>query len=90
MLLQDACHSLRLECALREVGFVEIGWKTVARAGIYFIEPIGMKNDAGPEDNLLGFVLEKHLMIRQPDDVRMLFATAKNAFDMSEMILDWN
>ena len=90
MLLRDACHSLRLECALREVGFVEIGWKTVARAGIYFIEPIGMKDDAGPRDSLLGFVLEKHLMQRQPDDVRMLFDTAKTAFDMSEMILDWN
>ena len=90
MLLQDACHSLQLECALREAGFVEIGWKTVARAGIYFIEPIGMKDNAGPEDNLLGFVLEKHLMVRQPDDVRMLFTSAKSAFDMSEIIIDWN
>jgi hypothetical protein len=89
MLLQDACHSLRLECALREVGFVEIGWKTVAHAGIYFIEPIGMRDDAGPDDRLLGFVLERHLLVRQPDDVRMLFASAKHAFDMSEMILDW-
>ena len=90
MLLREACHSLQLECALRELGFVEIGWKTIANAGLYFIEPIGMYDDAGPQDDLLGFVLEKHLVERQPDHVRMLFSSAKSAFDMSEMLLDWS
>ena len=89
MLLREGCESLKLECALRELGFVEIGWKTVARAGLYFIEPIGLGDDDGPEDPLLGFVLEKHLMHRQPDQVRMLFDSAKTALDMSEMIDDF-
>ena len=88
MLLKEACDSLRLECALRELGFVNIGWKTVARAGIFFVEPIGMINDAGPEDPALGFVLEEHLLSNEPGElcVRMLFQSAKEALDMSEMI----
>ena len=56
MLLREACESIRLECALRELGFVTLGWKTVARAGIYFLEPIGLRLDSGPEDETLGFV----------------------------------
>ena len=35
MLLDEACHSLKLECALRDLGFVDIGWKCVAHAGIF-------------------------------------------------------
>ena len=52
MKLEEACFSLKLECALRELGFVEIGWKTIAHAGIYFVEPIGLRPDCGPEDNI--------------------------------------
>ena len=37
MKVEDGCYSLKLECALRELGFVDIGWKCVAHAGIYFI-----------------------------------------------------
>ena len=37
MKLIDGCHSLKLECALRELGFVDIGWKCVAHAGIFFV-----------------------------------------------------
>ena len=35
MTLEDGCYSLKLECALRELGFVDIGWKCVAHAGLY-------------------------------------------------------
>ena len=34
MILEEACYSLKLECALRDLGFVDIGWKCVAHAGI--------------------------------------------------------
>ena len=27
MTLEDGCYSLKLECALRELGFVDVGWK---------------------------------------------------------------
>lgn len=87
MLLRDACESIRLECALRELGFVEIGWRTIARAGVYFLEPIGFRNDVGPNDETLGFVLEKHILHNDPGGgPRFLFSSAREAFDMSEMI----
>ena len=53
MNLMDGCHSLKLECALRDLGFVDIGWKCVAHAGIFFIQPYGIPDD--PEGDLLGF-----------------------------------
>ena len=86
MLLKEACDSIRLECAIREYGFVQIGWKTIARAGIYFLEPIGMTMDYGPEDEALGFVLGEEIFSRNPTALHYLFASAKDAFDMSEMI----
>ena len=55
MILEEACHSLKLECALRDLGFVDIGWKCVAHAGIFFIQPVGFPDD--PEGELLGFSL---------------------------------
>ena len=84
MLLRDACESIKLECAIRELGFVEIGWRTVAHAGLYFLEPIGFTNDCGPQDEALGFVLGQELLIRDPHSVRFMFISAREAFDMSE------
>ena len=55
MILEEACHSLKLECALRDLGFVDIGWKCVAHAGIFFVQPIGIPDD--PDGDLLGFSL---------------------------------
>ncbi len=56
MKLIDGCYSLKLECALRGLGFVDVGkWKTVARAGIFFVEPIGIPED--PDADLLGFLV---------------------------------
>ena len=53
MILEEACHSLKLECALRDLGFVDIGWKCVAHAGIFFIQPVGFPDY--PDGELLGF-----------------------------------
>ena len=36
MKLEDGCYSLKLECALRDLGFVDIGWKCVAHAGVSY------------------------------------------------------
>ena len=56
MKLIDGCYSLKLECALRGLGFVDVGkGKTVARAGIFFVEPIGIPED--PDADLLGFLV---------------------------------
>jgi hypothetical protein len=55
MTLQDACYSLKLECALRNLGFIENGWRVVAHAGLFFIEPVGLLQF--PNEHLLGFQL---------------------------------
>ena len=77
MRLIDGCHSLKLECALRDLGFVDIGWKTVAHAGIFFIQPVGIPDD--PDGDLLGF----HITVpyaRHYNKVKMV-TTAKKALD---------
>ena len=88
MLLREACESIRLECALRDLGFVEIGWKTVAHAGIYFLEPIGMTMNYGPEDETLGFVMGEEMFSRNPSSLHFMFQSAREAFDMAEELGD--
>ena len=88
MLLKEACDSIKLECALRDLGFVEIGWKTIAHAGIYFLEPIGMRMDYGPLDETLGFVMGEEMFSRNPSALHYMFPSAKDAFDMAEMLGD--
>ena len=80
MLLQDGNDSLRLECALRELGFVQIGYRVVAHAGIFFVQPIGIPDD--PEGDLLGF----SLTLPNTYDMRRvrLMRTAKQALDYAE------
>ncbi len=86
MNLEEGCYSLKLECALRDLGFecalrdlgfVDIGWKCVAHAGIFFVQPVGIPDD--PEGDLLGF----HITVPYARDykkVKML-STAKKALD---------
>ena len=73
MTLQDGCYSLKLECALRDLGFVDIGWKCVAHAGLFFVQPYGIPDD--PEADLIGF------SILQSNQVIKLVNTAKKALD---------
>lgn len=75
MTLQDGCHSLKLECALRELGFVDIGWKCIAHAGIFFVQPVGIPDN--PEGDLLGF------SIIESSEVVKLLGTAKKALDFA-------
>ena len=80
MILEEACHSLKLECALRDLGFVDIGWNCVAHAGIFFVQPIGIPDD--PDGDLLGF----SLTLPNTHDMRRvrLMRTAKQALDYAE------
>jgi hypothetical protein len=59
MTLQDANYSLKLECALRELGFVEIDWRVIAHAGLYFVRPVGHFLQSTEDDDLLGFQLQR-------------------------------
>jgi hypothetical protein len=59
MTIEEANISLKLECALRELGFLEIKNRIVARAGIYFVRPVGFTYNAYIYEDLLGFQIEK-------------------------------
>lgn len=59
MTLEDGCLSLKLECALRELGFVDLPWCVVAHAGLFFVFPVGITNFSLKGD-LQGFQLSKH------------------------------
>ena len=87
MTLEDACYSLKLECALRELGFVDIGWRVVAHAGIFFVEPVGWTTVSGPADDLLGFQLQRHVMARETSGGlhlgRPIAQTARQALDLA-------
>ena len=73
MLLLDGCHSLKLECALRDLGFIDMEWRTIAHAGIFLVQPVSMPND--PEGELFGFA------ITYESKVIKLQNTAKKALD---------
>lgn len=80
MTLEEGCYSLKLECALRELGFVDIGWKCVAHAGIFFVQPVGIPDD--PEGDLLGFSL--FIPYRKNHKRYRLVSTARRALDIAQ------
>jgi hypothetical protein len=59
MTIEEANSSLKLECALRELGFMEIQNRIVTHCGLYFIFPVGFFYEARLWDDLLGFQIEK-------------------------------
>ena len=64
---------MKLECALRDLGFIDMEWRTVANAGIFFVQPVGMPDD--PEGDLFGFT------ITYESKVIKMQNTAKKALD---------
>jgi len=87
MTLEDACYSLKLECALRELGFVDVGWRVIAHAGIFFVEPVGWSTVCGPGDDLLGFQLQRHVMVERDERGlhlgRPIAQSARKALDLA-------
>tara|TARA_B100000085_G_scaffold283382_1_gene313931 strand:+ start:1493 stop:1747 length:255 start_codon:yes stop_codon:yes gene_type:complete len=82
MKLEEACYSLKLECALRDLGFVDIGWKTVAHAGIFFVQPVGIPDF--PDAELLGFSVT--IPYKKSRNRHRLLGTAKKALDYAQGI----
>lgn len=87
MTIEEANVSLKLECALRDLGFMEIKERVIAKSGIYFVRPVGFSFDARLWDDLLGFQVEKSeeweynrtgLCLGKP-----LVRTAKSALDLA-------
>lgn len=87
MTIEEGNVSLKLECALRELGFMEIKERIVAHAGLYFVRPVGFSYTAKIWEDLLGFQIEKPeeweytrtgLCLGKP-----LFQSAKAALDIA-------
>lgn len=83
MTLEEGCLSLKLECALRELGFVEVQWRVIAHAGLFFVFPVGFSNVSLGED-LLGFQLATNCPKESElwADCKIL-PTAKRALDIA-------
>lgn len=74
--------SLKLECALRDLGFVEIHYRVIAHAGLFFVSPVGISGFS-LQDDLLGFQLST--TVPDPDlraDYKIV-PTAKRALDFA-------
>jgi len=85
--IEEANYSLKLECALRELSFVEIGWQAIALAGIFYVIPVSHIVVCHKNDNLLGFQLSNdcdldpnHLGLRLD---RKIVQTAKKALNLA-------
>ena len=79
MTLEDGCFSLKLECALRDLGFVEIGWSVVAHAGLYYVSPVSFTPTPDLSDEILGFqILETY-----HSALGHIVPTAKRALDIA-------
>lgn len=87
MTIEEANYSLKLECALRELSFVEIGWQAIALAGVFYVVPISHIVVCHKNDDLLGFQLSNrkeldptHLGLRLD---RRIVQTAKTALNLA-------
>lgn len=83
MTLEEGCISLKLECALRELGFVEVQWRVIAHAGLFFVFPVGFLNTS-LQDDLLGFQISEQC----PSETQLradhkILPTAKRALDLA-------
>lgn len=87
MNLHDAGVSLKLECAIRGLGFVEIGWRVVANAGIYFVRPVSQWKVGTPTDDLLCFQLQTIELYEKEADSLIIGCpvadSAKRAIDLA-------
>ena len=84
MTIAEGCFSLKLECALRDLGFVEVGWRVIAHAGLFFVSPVGFEDFGGVSGDLLGFQIYRDKV--PTDGVRAdlpLFPSAKKALDIA-------
>jgi hypothetical protein len=85
--IEEANYSLKLECALRQLNFVEIGWQAVALAGVFYVIPVSHIVVCHKNDDLLGFQLSRssdfdptHLGLRLD---RRIIQTAKTALNLA-------
>lgn len=70
MTIAEACDSLKLEAASRELGFVVIKDRVVVNAGVYFVRPVAFTAFPDPKDPIRGFqVAPPRIMIEKFDSI---------------------
>ena len=88
MTIAEACDSLKLEAALRELGFVVIKDRVVVNAGVYFVRPVGFTAFPDSKDLIRGFqVAPPRIMIEKFDSISW-----NNSYYIKEsakQALDW-
>ena len=82
MTIEEGCLSLKLECALRDLGFVEIHYRVIAHAGLFFVSPVGISGFA-PGNDLLGFQISDCLVSEELRADYKIVPTAKRALDFA-------
>jgi hypothetical protein len=82
MTLEEGCSSLKLECALRDLGFVEIHYRVIAHAGLFFVSPVGL-NEFRLQDDLLGFQISREAVVEGFRADLKIVPTAKKALDFA-------
>jgi hypothetical protein len=86
MTIEEAGDSLKLECFIRELGFIQYRWQVIANAGLYFVDPVSFMVACGPLDDSLGFQLIQEYDVYNCSGLRLgqpLLQTAKAALDLA-------
>jgi hypothetical protein len=86
MTIEEAGDSLKLECFLRELGFIQYRWQVIANAGLFFVVPVSFRAACGPLDDSLGFQLIQEYNVYNCSGLRLgspLYQTAKSALDLA-------
>ena len=86
MTIEEAGDCLKLECAIRNLGFIQYRWQVRANAGLFFVVPVSFIVACGPRDDLLGFQITDEYNVYNCSGLRLgspLYQTAKSAIDLA-------
>ena len=83
MTIEEGCLSLKLECALRDLGFVEIHYRVIAHAGFFFVSPVGFISKPSLQDDLVGFQVSNEVITEGLRADLKIISTAKKALDFA-------
>ena len=86
MTIEEAGDSLKLECFIRGLGFIQYRWQVIANAGLYFVVPVSFMVACGPQDDVIGFQLVQEYDVYTCSGLRLgqpLLQTARAALDLA-------
>ena len=87
MTIGEGCDSLKIECALRNFGWIEYKNLIIANVGEYFVRPIGYSPMIEKTDDLFGFQIGKPEIIIKHFDFQLGYlpfsSSAKRAIEVA-------